>query len=268
MQVLESAEDYGGPEDGYAFAKTIVVYEEDGEIYRAFSRKQYASTADIRYADLYSSNKIRCALYPQFDDSFTKAEGSAEYLSTLYLKTPSLTTYTPRKPNLIRDAWLREVKTWELLRKYPHPNIAKYHGCFVSETGAIEAIYLTTYDQTLAQKVNPSHLAKGEFVYEKLETEKSTVDEWFRGIESGLRHLHTLGIVHNDINPNNIMFEGETPVIIDFDSARPLGYSLDWVKMTYGWYNHETKLSLPTNDLDALHEMKLWLAGAADQFQF
>ncbi|CCE30705.1 uncharacterized protein CPUR_04554 [Claviceps purpurea 20.1] len=39
------------------------------------------------------------------------------------------------------------------------------------------------------------------------------------GIERGIRHLHSLGVIHNDIKPNNIMLdELDRPVIIDFDS--------------------------------------------------
>ncbi|KAG6245556.1 hypothetical protein E4U23_005282 [Claviceps purpurea] len=57
---------------------------------------------------------------------------------------------------------------------------------------------------------------------ERLRMNESTSfdkDLCLEGIERDVRHLHSLGIVHNDISPANIMFdELDRPVIIDFDS--------------------------------------------------
>jgi len=58
-----------------------------------------------------------------------------------------------------------------------------------------------------------------------------------RGIEAGVSHLHGLGLIHNDINPENIMMDGVgddmEPVIIDSDSCRKedekLGSKFGWV---------------------------------------
>ncbi|PUU81532.1 hypothetical protein B9Z19DRAFT_1076734 [Tuber borchii] len=48
-----------------------------------------------------------------------------------------------------------------------------------------------------------------------------------RGIQEGIRHLHSLGLVHCDIKPANIvMNHGDTPVIVDFDSCRHKGEKL------------------------------------------
>ena len=55
------------------------------------------------------------------------------------------------------------------------------------------------------------------------------------GIAKGLQFLHdTLGLVHNDINPTNIMPNDQGhPVIIDFDSCAPIGQ--DMGRGTFGW---------------------------------
>lgn len=269
MRIIECSEDFGGPEDGFAFNKTVIVYELEGSVYRAFSRKQYQSTAEIQLGDLYSTNKIhRSIVYPRFEESFTKAEGSPEHLSTLYLKEPSLSSYDPRYPQLIRDTWLEEVKICELLKQHPHPNIAQYHGCAVSQSGMMEGMFFSKYEETLMDRVNPKHRSKNNVAYERSWVDRAEADEWLRGIESGLEHLHGLGIVHNDINPNNIMFQGDTPVIIDFDSARHQGHALDLVKRTYGWHDEKVNRALPSNDLDALREIRMWLWGESSEFQF
>ncbi|CAI7576969.1 unnamed protein product [Penicillium glandicola] len=257
MYILEYSEDFGGPEDDFAFQKTTIVYEMSGSIYRAYSRKRYASKEEIQFGDMFSTNKIQGALiFPEFSDKFTKAE------------RPSDCSTCPQYPALIRETWIEEVKTCEILKKNPHPNIAQYHGCAVVNDGSIRGIYFTKYDQTLMGKVNPAGRNKIDFAYERRGADRAEVDRWMEGISQGLKHLHGLGIVHNDLNPCNIMFQGDTPVIIDFDSARPHGHNLSLVKRTHGWHREKTKVALPMNDLAALQEIQLWLLGEIEQFQF
>jgi serine/threonine protein kinase len=148
------------------------------------------------------------------------------------------------------------VKICEILKQNPHPNIAQYHGCAVVNDGSIRGIYFTKYDQTLMDKVNPARRNKVDFAYERGEADHSEIDGWLKEIELGLKHLHGLGIIHNDINPCNIMFQGETAVIIDFDSSRAKGHDLGLVKRTRGWHDQKTKVALPSNDIDALQEIK------------
>ncbi|KAJ5372467.1 hypothetical protein N7517_004473 [Penicillium concentricum] len=259
MYVLEYSEDFGGPEDDFAFQKTTIVYEMSGSIYRASSRKRYASKEEIRFSDMFSTNKVQGALiFPEFSDKFTKAERPLD-CSTWYLKKPSLSPYSPQYPALIRETWIEEVKICELLKKNPHPNIAQYHGCAVVHDGSIRGIYFTKYDDTLMAK---------NFAYERRGADRDEIDRWVDGIGPGLKHLHGLGIVHNDINPCNIMFQGETPVVIDFDSARPHGHDLSLVKRTHGWHNEKANAALPMNDVAGLLEIQFWLLGEVDQFQF
>ncbi|KOS41436.1 hypothetical protein ACN38_g7685 [Penicillium nordicum] len=268
MYVLEYSEDFGGHADDFAFQKTIIVYEMSGSIYRAYSRKRYTSKEEIQFGDLFSTNKIQGALiFPEFSDKFTKAEKPSD-CSTWYLKKPSLSPYSPQYPALIRETWIEEVKTCELLKKNPHPNIAQYHGCAVVDDGSIRGIYFTKYDETLMARVNSARRNKIDFAYERHQADRGEVDRWVEGIARGLKHLHGLGIIHNDINPCNIMFQGDTPVIIDFDSARPHGHDLSLVKRTHGWHDERAKAALPMNDLAALLEIQLWLLGEVDQFQF
>ena len=88
------------------------------------------------------------------------------------------------------------------------------------------------------------------------------VESCLNGVEEGIRHLHSLRLVHNDINPANIMLaDNATPVIIDFGSCRANGQSLQGVGRTYEWYDRSVQQSIPENDWDALDEIREWLSG-------
>ncbi|WDK16863.1 serine/threonine-protein kinase [Colletotrichum graminicola] len=80
-------------------------------------------------------------------------------------------------------------------------------------------------------------------------------------IEDGIKHLHSLGLVHNDLNPSNILINGCTWVIIDFGSCRYKGERLDSVGRTYECFDEAVHSSRPQNDLDALREIRNWLEG-------
>jgi hypothetical protein len=62
------------------------------------------------------------------------------------------------------------------------------------------------------------------------------------------------------------MYGEDTLVIIDFDSCRPVGSSLKGVGRTYEWYDESVQYSLPSNDLDALDEIREWLEESGSRF--
>jgi serine/threonine protein kinase len=132
----------------------------------------------------------------------------------------------------IANEVLQEIQVCEKFKLRPHPNIAEYIGCEV-QGGRVSGICFKRYKESLQQRLNPGHLNKRMFAH------SSRLDvAWCRnivaGIEKGLEHLHTLGLVHNDLNPANIMLdERETPIIIDFGSCRRIGESLRGVGRTY-----------------------------------
>ena len=92
---------------------------------------------------------------------------------------------------------------------------------------------------------------------------------WLDGVEKGIRHLYNLGLVHNDLNPANIMFDGAyRPVVIDFNACSPEGYDLRMIGRTYEWYNENTRYAHPDDDLAAIHEIQAWLSGRVEEFKF
>ena len=178
-----------------------------------------------------------------------------------YIKTPSLFDYATA-PDL-EQRILHEVEAGEILKKHPHPNIASYRGCLEAR-GRVSGLCFKRYVSTLADKVNPQHLNKSAFLL----SGRPLVDDAMRtqldGVLSGIRHLHSLGLVHNDITPANIMLEEDgTWVIIDFDSCRRVGEVLrdTATKRTYGWHDPGVTVSCEKNDLDACSELQVWLFG-------
>jgi tRNA A-37 threonylcarbamoyl transferase component Bud32 len=75
-------------------------------------------------------------------------------------------------------------------------------------------------------------------------------------------------LVHNDINPSNIMLDGDEGIIIDFGSCRRVGESVEDAGRTYEWYDESVETARPQNDLDALEEIRMWLGDVCTPFRF
>ncbi|KAG6072451.1 hypothetical protein E4U15_006948 [Claviceps sp. LM218 group G6] len=160
-----------------------------------------------------------------------------------YIKEPSLLDYD-RRPNAepLSNLVLHEIEAYELLRKNPHPNIVDYRGCVVID-GRIKGICLAKYKMTLRERID-----------ESTDFDK---DHCLEGIERGVRHLHSLGIVHNDINPRNIMFdELDRPIIIDFDSWQREGQKFYYKAGTPDWCIEETEYARVENDFYGLSKLR------------
>lgn len=262
MEVLESSEDYGGPGDPVAFHHSNILYRLDNEVYQASSQKRRTLDAEFKLSDLYDITMIpSTALSAPFDQSFTEAINPSQW----YIKRPKLSRFNSLYPELISQLLIREARVCETIRRNPHPNIAQYHGCEVQD-GRIKGLCFTKYDCSLYQRVNPHKHGKRAFVAHREILPLSEISSWLEGIEAGIRHLHSLGIIHNDINPSNIMFAGDVPVIIDFDSAAGEGGDMSMNGGTYEWYDQTRKISRRENDLDALQEVDTWLRGSVDNF--
>lgn len=66
-------------------------------------------------------------------------------------------------------------------------------------------------------------------LFQQLEDEPCDFDinSIFKDIESVVKHLHSLGLAHNDLNPMNIMTDKKKrPILIDFGSCKPFGRRL------------------------------------------
>lgn len=161
-----------------------------------------------------------------------------------------------------------EIKMCEMVRQYPHVNLATYRGCLLGN-GQVKGLLFTKYDQSLLERVNPQRLSKMHFVQGDRSLVDKTMRGWLPQLRLAVSHLHKLGYVHNDITPANVMLDrNERPVLIDFEGLRRVGESLQKVKRTIGWHDDAVMLAQESNDWDALDEIEAWLFGKAGDLQF
>ena len=166
---------------------------------------------------------------------------------------------------------LQELRTCEVIRKNPHPNLATFYGCQISDDGRVSGLCFERYIENLMQKVNPHHLNKSAFIQcKETAASRKIAAGYLPRIEAGLRRLHALGIIHNDLNPTNIMIATDgRAVIVDYDTSSAPGVPLDNAKRTHGWHDPRVIMSQESNDWDAFRELRTWLTGSSpNQFQF
>lgn len=198
---------------------------------------------------------------PEIQPHWTIADLRFSY----YLKTPN--------PDEYLDSGLearveREIEVCEIIKQHPHPHLAVYHGCVVTQ-GKVSGLLFEKYKETLTERVNPNHLSKRAFITSSRTLVHSTMRTWLQHLKSALEHLHSLGYVHNDLTPSNIMFDwDDNPVIIDFDSAGHIGDSLTNTKRTHGWADRNVVYGDVRNDLRALGEIETWLFGVLEEVRF
>lgn len=100
----------------------------------------------------------------------------------------------------------KEANLWE--QASGHPNVLPIIDADVID-GQIVIVSEFADGGSLADKLS----AVG-----KLPTEKAI--EYTRGILSGLQFLHSRGIIHRDIKPQNILLQGDIPRLADFGISR------------------------------------------------
>ncbi|KAG8422543.1 hypothetical protein J3459_010284 [Metarhizium acridum] len=185
--------------------------------------------------------------------------------SDTYSKQPELDDYLDME---LETRMENEIEVCERVRRDPHPNLAVYHGCLLVQ-GRVLGLIFEKYERTLLEEVNPQRLSKRDFVLSGRPAVRDEMKGWIGCLRAALSHLHSLGLVHNDLTPANIMIQnGCSPVIIDFGSACHEGQPMKTVKRTRGWYNENVAYAAIDNDVDALAELTTWLFGSSQDFKF
>ncbi|KAL4970675.1 kinase-like protein [Aspergillus stella-maris] len=253
MEIVNRSEGFKTGDSGrLAFAYVQYFVQQDGILYRGKWHDRFNDPEMLNQLDDVQEVQTKDR-GPEIQDSW----------SQIYIKMPSLFQYATAD---LEDQLRREVSVCESLKKNPHPNIAVYYGC--QETNdRVSALCFKRYKTTLHLRVNPGHLNKNMF-RERRDLVDDTVKASLKGILASIEHLHSLGLVHNDINPSNIMFdEHDNPVLIDFGSCRRIGENLyeTGSGRTPYWYDPQVEMAETKNDLDAFEELKIWLVGGLEE---
>lgn len=210
----------------------------------------YFGQSDLSKRHL-APNDIRECLKPLPDDDvYPKAPSHVTCMTGpvhdgLFLKGPMLNTAF-LGTGLLPELTLAEVNTLELLRENPHPNIIRYHGCLIKRD-RIVGIVFDRHPRTLFQRLEHRR--------------HFDIDICMSSITSAVKHLHSLGLAHNDLNPSNIMVdEFDTAVVIDLGSCQPFGNDLITAG-SRGWIDEEFVTSARKHDEAALGKIHAWLTG-------
>ena len=165
----------------------------------------------------------------------------------VFVKRPGLNCYETMKGTpYIPMVLLEETLIMEEISKSPHPNIITYHGCNVRR-GRIASIVLEKLDQTLTQYIATRTMPRLDSV------------SFLQQLNDALAYIHSLGLAHNDINPDNIMIKKGSPTLIDFGSCQPFGKSLRSLG-TEGWYKEDFRTSAQEHDTYSMEKLQEWFA--------
>ncbi|KAJ4174304.1 hypothetical protein NW754_004719 [Fusarium falciforme] len=159
----------------------------------------------------------------------------------------SLQTCNKKDPtNWTADVFLGEIKAHQLVEEHPHRNLVEFKGCLEKDglvVGVLQKRYPTALNFRVEARSQPPYSATA----------------FYDDIEAGLRHLHSLGFAHNDLNPANVMVDAEDrPIVIDLGATRPLGQVLHQGG-TPGWCDGFQMTSCVANDEIGLRLMKEYL---------
>ncbi|KAF2179157.1 hypothetical protein K469DRAFT_674859 [Zopfia rhizophila CBS 207.26] len=170
----------------------------------------------------------------------------------LFIKRPKLSCVDDEEEvKLVPRMLLEEAEVLEFLKQHPHPNLIRYHGC-TANRGYITGIALDKHDVIL--------LYRHEDVSRDL-----NIAACMDGIRAGVRHLHSLGLAHNDLNPMNIAVDhDDNPIILDFGSCKRFGERLLFAG-TDGWVDEDYSTSAQCHDEAAIDKIEAWLIEAKDK---
>ena len=234
-----------------AFDHTVTVWK-DGENYYQLSHSSKPGAFDLDNLPMPSSIP-QAHFRGRWHSSLTECQ--PPFPPDSYQKNPAIMLpddYDAADPSYKTpgEHMLIEAEIYEILKQLPHPNVCHYYGC-VRGGQYVTAIVLKKYKHSL------HHALQSGAALDR--------DAILSGIEKGLKFLHdTHGLVHNDINPTNIMLDDKgLPVIIDFDSCGRIGEDLTGRKGgTFGWVKKpEPRISTVESDDYALSLIARYMDG-------
>ncbi|KAF1967991.1 hypothetical protein BU23DRAFT_277669 [Bimuria novae-zelandiae CBS 107.79] len=191
--------------------------------------------------------------------------------ASVYVKKQALlgANSTRQKPEWYKKMLTRELLIADALLAHPHANLCAYRGALIHPvSNRVIGLVYKRYTLDLHQFVRRKYLVSASQVHTIVE-----------GIAAGMKHLHSLGIVHCDLRPVNIFLTLGPPapivgggvglgevveevVLGDFDACVRVGERIDG-KLVAEEFRHkgfgfgmEAKVEV---DTFALEEVEKWL---------
>jgi hypothetical protein len=238
------------------FLHTIVLLREGEQWYYAETERRCGTHKDrINPKQLQLTPVPAVNIFPQFPPHLTEAGADTnrpgftpdpEKCYTKHPTTDLLGWGVKKSLTVPSNLLINEAQVYETLKKNPHPNIAQYHGCNFKE-GRITSLCLVKYKKTLWERVN-------------MDPRPFDIDNIMRGIWAGIDHLHSLGLIHCDMKPDNVFMEDDdTPIIGDFDACCKEGERLGEKLGTPGWTVEDFKWARRQNDAYGILRIEEWL---------
>ncbi|KAF1999693.1 hypothetical protein P154DRAFT_523026 [Amniculicola lignicola CBS 123094] len=245
LTTLSEAEEYGTGK----FLRSIFTYiDKDNAVWfgEAPGIQKYDLTVEILKRELRRIPDEK--IYPLHDKMMSVVAPDQIEQQNYYIKRPKAwCAGNEYMLKLLPRILFEEAEILEFLNQdqHRHPNIIRYHGCTVKR-GRITGLALKKYDVMLQNRY--------QYVPRNLD-----VAVCMGGIRAGVKHLHSLGLAHNDLNPTNIALDAEdNPVILDFGSCKKFGEELISAG-TPGWIDEDYTTSAPQHDIIAIGKIEAWL---------
>lgn len=263
MDIIECHEAFKTINGKFGFFCMKGIVRLNNKLYLASWKRR--SRSEISQTELFDVKQLRTENRgPRLQAGWAVSDSAPDH----YTKAPELYDYASDE---LESRMEKEIQICEILRQHPHPNLVTYHGCRVNN-GYVYALCFSRYTATLLEAVNPQRLNKRQFISSGRPLVHRNMESKLDRLLEGIRHLHSLNLVHNDINPANVMQDGETGtlVLIDFGSCRYVGESLGGTaaKRTHEWHDSGVDVSSTQNDLRAFAELKAWLLGSVEELQW
>jgi len=168
--------------------------------------------------------------------------------SNIYIKRPSLLGYEEfRHQYRLSDLILSEVRVWEILRRHPHPNIARYQGTIV-EDERIVGLCFAKYGMTLAEWV------------QQISSRPLDKTHCFERINKGIQHLHSLGLIHNDVQSIQChVHRGWCSCAYWLWFLQGRGGKLGMKAGTMGWTDEAPEIAVWDDDYYRMHKLEEYL---------
>jgi serine/threonine protein kinase len=172
---------------------TVYLITPDEEVFFGQSSKDKRDMTLEEYSSALEHVKDN-EIYPKIPENTTLTVASDSLDdNTAFIKRPGLSRYDlVKETDFVPPEVLNESLIMEKVSKLHHPNIIGCHGCRVRR-GRITGIVLELLDQTLAQYALEFSTSGASWNLDP--------DRFIAALESAVDALHSLGLAHNDINP-------------------------------------------------------------------